>query len=49
MHLTCESSLLEDYLCEQEVVDYSHHSIQEAISQHSYEPRGFQPGFVING
>src|SRR5579864_8378057 len=31
MHLTCESSLLEDYLCEQEVVDYSHPLIQEAM------------------
>jgi transglutaminase-like putative cysteine protease len=31
MHLTCESSLLEDYLCEHEVVDYSHALIQEAI------------------
>ena len=31
MHLICESSLLEDYLCEQEVVDYSHPLIQQAI------------------
>jgi Transglutaminase-like superfamily len=31
MHLICESSLLEDYLCEQEVVDYSHPLIQEAM------------------
>ncbi len=31
MHLTCESSLLEDYLCEHEVVDYSHALIQAAI------------------
>lgn len=31
MHLTCESSLLEDYLREQEVVDYSHPLVQETI------------------
>ena len=31
MHLTCESSRLEEYLCEQELVDYSHPAIQEAI------------------
>ncbi|HZT98403.1 MAG TPA: transglutaminase family protein, partial [Ktedonobacteraceae bacterium] len=30
MHLTYESPLLEDYLCEHEVVDYSHALIQEA-------------------
>ncbi len=38
MHLTCESSLLEDYLCEQEVVDYSHPLIQEAMHQLSIWP-----------
>src|SRR5438445_11847732 len=31
MHLTCESSRVEDYLCEQEVVDYSHPVVQEAV------------------
>lgn len=32
MQLICESSLLEAYLCEQEVVDYSHPLIQKTIS-----------------
>ncbi len=31
MHLICESSRVEDYLCEQEIVDYSHPVVQEAI------------------
>jgi transglutaminase-like putative cysteine protease len=31
MHLICESSLLEKYLCEQEFVDYSHPLIQESV------------------
>jgi len=31
MHLTCESSLLEDYLREQEIVDYSHPLIQQTL------------------
>lgn len=31
MQLICESSLLEDYLHEQEVVDYSHPLVQETI------------------
>ncbi len=31
MRLSCESSLLEDYLCEHEVIDYSHPLIQETI------------------
>lgn len=33
MHLICEFSLLEDYLCEHEVVDYSHSLVQETIRQ----------------
>jgi len=35
MHFICESSLLEDYLCEQEVVNYSHPLIQQTI-RHLY-------------
>jgi transglutaminase-like putative cysteine protease len=35
MNLICESSLLEDYLCEQEVVDYSHPLVQQTI-RHLY-------------
>ncbi len=31
MHLTCESPLLEDYLCEQEYVDYLHPLIQQTL------------------
>ncbi len=31
MHLICESSCVEEYLCEQEVVDYSHPVVQQAI------------------
>ncbi len=31
MHLICESSFVEEYLCEQEVVDYSHPVVQQAI------------------
>ena len=31
MQLICESSLLEDYLCEQEIVNYAHPLIQETI------------------
>jgi transglutaminase-like putative cysteine protease len=31
MHLICESSLVEDYLCEHEVVDYSHPLVQDAM------------------
>ncbi len=31
MHLVCESSRIEDYLCEQEFVDYSHPVVQEAV------------------
>jgi len=31
MHLICESALLEDYLHEQEVVDYSHPLIQQTL------------------
>ena len=31
MHLICESSFVKEYLCEQEVVDYSHPVVQEAI------------------
>jgi len=33
MQLICESSLLEGYLCEDEVVDYSHPLIQDTIHQ----------------
>src|SRR5215471_6261520 len=39
MHLICESSLLEDYLREQEVVDYSHPLIQQII-RHLYSSAG---------
>src|SRR6266487_707685 len=31
MHLIWESSRIEEYLCEQEVVDYSHPVVQEAV------------------
>ena len=33
MYLICESSLLEEYLYEHEIVDYSHPLVQETISQ----------------
>lgn len=33
MYLICESSLLEAYLCEHEIVDYSHPLVQETIRQ----------------
>jgi transglutaminase-like putative cysteine protease len=33
MSFICESSLLEDYLCEDEIVDYSHPLVQETIRQ----------------
>lgn len=33
MYLICESSLLEEYLCEHEIVDYSHPLVQETIRQ----------------
>ncbi|MDQ2904163.1 MAG: transglutaminase family protein [Ktedonobacteraceae bacterium] len=33
MHLNCESSLLEAYLCEDDIVDYSHPLVQETSRQ----------------
>ena len=33
MHLICETPLLENYLSEHEIVDYSHPLIQETISR----------------
>ncbi|MBA4494013.1 transglutaminase family protein [Paenactinomyces guangxiensis] len=33
MHLTCESTKMEDYLCELEEVDYSHPLIQQKVKQ----------------
>jgi transglutaminase-like putative cysteine protease len=35
MQLICESSLLEEYLCDQEIVDYSHLLVQKTI-RHLY-------------
>ncbi len=40
MHLICESSLLEKYLCEQEFVDYSHYTqphpkVVKALQEHT--------------